>query len=219
VLAIALIAAGMLCLGAFPTCAGAGAWICLRAVRRRAARRRNRAANAVAVPAICRIVAAELAAGAAPVRALSVAATSAPAALAVVLREAAAAERLGTSASDPLARAPAAAESLRYISVCWALSSRTGSRLGPALERVGAALQSEIDSTTAVDAELVGPRLSGRLMSVLPLFGVLLGAALGTNPLRFLFATPLGAVCLVSAALLDLLGLFWISRLARAAAR
>jgi tight adherence protein B len=217
--AVVLLAAGLIRFGAMPPCAAIAAWACLRAVRRRAAALRNRAANATAVPAVCRIVAAELAAGATPVRALSVAATSAPAELAAVLREAAAAERLGTSAAGPLARGPRGGESLRFVSVCWALSTRTGSRLGPTLERVGAALQSEIDSVTAIDAELVGPRLSGRVMAVLPVFGVLLGAALGTDPIGFLFGTGLGASCLAGAVVLDGLGLVWISRLAAAAGR
>ncbi len=217
--AAAGVTAGLMLWGILPTCAAIASWACVCAVRRRAAEIRNRAANAAAVPVLCRIVAAELGAGAAPARALSAAATSAPKSVAAILREAAAAERLGISAAGPLGRGPSGAESLRFVSICWAVSSRTGSRLGPALERVGAALQSELDSAAAVDAELVGPRLSGRVMALLPVVGVLMGAALGTDPIGFLFGTGLGGACLVSAVALDALGLAWIARLAKAAAR
>jgi tight adherence protein B len=217
--AAAAAAAAVLNWGLLPTCAVIAAVGCGWAVRRRAAEGRKRAANATAVPIVCRVLAAELRAGALPVRALSVAATSAPSEVAAVLREAAAAERLGICAAGPLRRGPAGAESLRFVSMCWEVSSRTGGRLGPVLQRVGAALQAELDSAAAIDAELVGPRLSGRVMAVLPVAGVLLGAALGTDPIRFLLGTGAGAACLASAVGLDLLGLVWISRLANAAAR
>jgi tight adherence protein B len=218
-LATAGVLAVLLRWGILLTCTAMAASAGVYVVRRRAAESRNLAANGAAVPVLCRVVAAELGAGAAPVHALSVAAKSAPSEVSAVLREAAAAERLGIGAAGPLGRGPSGAESLRFVSICWAVSSRTGSRLGPALERVGSALQSELDSAAAIDAELVGPRLSARVMAGLPAFGVLLGLALGTDPIGFLFGTSLGGACLVTAVALDALGLVWISRLASRAAR
>jgi tight adherence protein B len=56
-------------------------------------------------------------------------------------------------------------------------------------------------------------------MACLPLFGVALGAALGSDPLHFLFGTSGGQIALAFAAALDGIGLLWIGRLATSASR
>jgi len=55
------------------------------------------------------------------------------------------------------------------------------------------------------------------LLAALPLFGLLLGAGLGADPLRVLLHTPGGLSCLALGALLECAGIAWTGRIARGA--
>jgi tight adherence protein B len=189
----------------------------LHRVRRR---RAVSAACAAAVPAVCRTLAAELAAGVPPPEALAAAASgAAPDPLRQLLASAAAADRLGLDVASVLATGPPGCEPMRLVAACWQVCTAAGGGLGSAVSSLAQALQDEQDAQAAVAAELVGPQLSARVMAGLPLVGLGLGAAFGADPLHFLLHTAPGLGCLVLAMVLDGAGLWWVSRLARGALR
>jgi tight adherence protein B len=164
-------------------------------------------------------VAAGLRAGSLPADALTAAARGAPDPLATVLQAAASAEALGVSAASVLARPAAGCEALAAVAVCWEVCIGAGAGLARTLDRLADVFSAELESAAAVDAELAGVRLSALVMACLPLLGLALGAALGSDPLHVLLGLPAGRVALAGAAVLDGCGLLWIGRLAASAAR
>ncbi len=154
--------------------------------------------------------------GAIPATALATLAADHP-----VLQEAAAAQAVGGDAATTLRRCaegPGRA-GLADLAAAWEVSARTGASLGAAVEAISDELarRQEIESTVAV--ELAASRAAGRLMAALPVVGVLLGYALGGDPVGFLLTSPAGWVCLVAATALASAGLVWTDRLAERARR
>lgn len=177
----------------------------------------------VAVVDLCRAMAAELRAGQPLAGALTAAARGAPLPLAEALRPAVAVGRRGDAADlaevlRAAARAPGCA-GLRSIAACWQVATSSGSTLAPAIDRVGDALQDDIDVRRDVRSLLAGPRTTMRLLAVLPAVGLLLGTAIGARPLSFLLGSPAGLGCLVGALLFDAAGIGWSRRIAARAAR
>jgi tight adherence protein B len=184
---------------------------------RRRARLAGRAA-AAALPQACRVLAAELRAGALPADALTASARASPEPLAGVLRAAASAERLGASAGVALGGAVEPG-GLGPLTVCWQVCSATGAALAPTLEVLASAVAAELDAAAFVEAELAGVRLSALVMAALPAFGLALGAALGSDPVGFLLRTAAGRSCLLAAGALDVVGVLWVRALASRALR
>jgi len=177
----------------------------------------------VALVDLCRAMAAELRAGQPLASALTAAARGAPVQLADALRPAVAVGRRGDAADlaevlRAAARAPGCA-GLRSIAACWQVATSSGSTLAPAIDRVGDALQDDIDLRRDVRSLLAGPRTTTRLLAVLPAVGLLLGTAIGARPLSFLLGSPAGLGCLVGALLFDAAGISWSHRIAARAAR
>jgi tight adherence protein B len=180
---------------------------------RRQAQERARAVEA------CAALGAELRAGQAPGAALTVAAALAVGPTGQVLRAAAASADVGGDVPAVLvagAEGCASPSLLRGLAACWSLCASTGSGLAAAVERLEAAERDARDRRRAVQAELAGPRATAALLAVLPLIGLLLAGGLGAQPHR-VFATPVGAACLVLGIGLDLAGLAWTRRLVRRA--
>jgi tight adherence protein B len=109
------------------------------------------------------------------------------------------------------------AEGAAGIAACWQVASSSGAGLAAGLDRVAEGLRAERALKETVRAELAGPRSTAALLAALPLFGLLLGAALGADPLRMLLHTPAGMACLSLGALLECAGLAWTGRIARGA--
>jgi len=177
----------------------------------------------VAMVDLCRATAAELRAGQPLAGALSAAARGAPFTIAEALRPAVAVSRRGDAADlaevlRAAARAPGC-DGLRSIAACWQVATSSGSTLAPAIDRVGDALQDDIDLRRDVRSLLAGPRTTMRLLAVLPAVGLLLGSAIGARPLSFLIGSPPGWGCLIGALLFDAAGIGWSRRIAAHAAR
>lgn len=119
--------------------------------------------------------------------------------VAEALRESAAAAGLGATL-DPLARA-------------WALAARHGLPLADMLDAVRRDLDGRVRFARQVRARMAGPRASGAVLGVLPVLGVLLGEAMGAQPLRVLFATGIGQALLAVGTVLACVGTLWIVRL------
>jgi tight adherence protein B len=178
-------------------------------------RRRETAADQAAVLEVCGLLAAELAAGRPPGAALSAAAERWPPLVAAV--EAA---RLGADVPEVLRRLAAerrGAADLHWVAGAWQVAERSGHGLAAALERTGDGLRARRRTRRLVDSELASARATARLVAGLPLAVLLMGSGAGSDPWRFLLATPVGWLCLGCGLGLIGLGLWWIERLADAA--
>lgn len=109
------------------------------------------------------------------------------------------------------------AEGAAGIAACWQVAASSGAGLAVGLDRVAEGLRADRALRESVRAELAGPRSTAGLLALLPLFGLLLGTALGADPLRMLLHTPSGLVCLLFGAALEWGGLAWTARIARGA--
>ncbi|MEW2356504.1 type II secretion system F family protein [Spirillospora sp. NPDC029432] len=121
-------------------------------------------------------------------------------------------ERLEELASRP------GAEGLRLLAACWRIGAERGGSLATVLDGLAAALRDEEAQRQEIATQLAGPRATARLLAGLPVLGLSMAAALGADPLRFLFATLPGIGCLLGGVTLNALGLWWTSRLAESAA-
>ncbi|WP_377270111.1 type II secretion system F family protein [Peterkaempfera sp. SMS 1(5)a] len=115
-----------------------------------------------------------------------------------------------------LARTPGAGGAAA-VAACWQVASESGAALAAALDRVAEALRADSALREAVRGELAGPRTTALLLAVLPLFGLLLGTALGADPLQMLLHTPAGLGCLAAGVALEAAGLAWTARIVRGA--
>lgn len=193
--------------------------VALRARATRAARRGRRDERAGAVEA-CAALSSELRAGRTPADALDVAASAAVGAVAVGMREGAAAARLGADVPAALVRvagASAAPELLHGLAACWRVCSATGSGLATAVDRLADGLARAEAQRRHVDAELAGPRATAVLLATLPLAGIALAAGLGARPVHVLLDTSVGVGCLTLGLALEAVGLWWTGRIVASA--
>ncbi|SFB09530.1 tight adherence protein B [Amycolatopsis marina] len=165
-----------------------------------------------------RAVVAGLRTGASPAEvAEAVAGDAAPGARRV-LRGLAVTERLGVSPT--FAPAPDVADlvtgpAVQRLRRAWFLAQRHGLPLADVLDSVRRDLETAARFAGQLDARMAGARASGAVLAVLPLFGLLLGEAMGAHPLRFLLDTLPGQVLSVVGAVLIVAGVAWTARLTR----
>ncbi|MYT12344.1 tight adherence protein B [Streptomyces sp. SceaMP-e96] len=200
----------------FPVIASMGAVFLVRRwlVTRGAGRVRDR--RAAAVIGLCAAVAGELRAGRQPAQALlAVGAPGLGAEGSAVL----AAARYGGDVPRALrvaARQPGAA-GLTGMAACWQVAVEGGAGLASGLERIAAGLRAQRDQRDELRAQLAGPRATALMLALLPAAGLLMGSALGADPLRVLLHTPAGWGCLVVGGLLEWGGVAWTARIVAAA--
>ncbi|WP_433330596.1 type II secretion system F family protein [Spirillospora sp. CA-294931] len=109
------------------------------------------------------------------------------------------------------------AEGLRLLAACWRVGAERGGTLATVLDGLAEALRDDEAQRQEVAVQLAGPRATARLLAVLPVLGLAMSAAMGGNPLVFLFTTLPGVACLVVGVGLDLTGLWWTQRLVQSA--
>ncbi|WP_159667359.1 type II secretion system F family protein, partial [Streptomyces mexicanus] len=216
------LAAGLLLavLGAsvLPVVAGAAGVPVLRRGRRARAARRARERRTDAVIALCGALAGEVRAGRQPGEALVCAARDSDglgAAQAAVI----AAARFGGDVPGALttaARRPGA-EGVRGLAACWRVAVDQGAGLAAGLDRLEAALRAERDQRADLRAQLSGARATAVMLACLPALGLLLGTAMGADPLRVLLHTGAGLACLVVGGALEAVGLWWALEIVRRA--
>ncbi|MFC0040745.1 type II secretion system F family protein [Actinomadura rayongensis] len=177
-------------------------------------RRREPERWRVAVIELCDAMAAELTVGRTPGDAY---------ATAVAGLDPRVARQLPTSGPDPpfarlehLAASPGA-EGLRLLAACWRIGAERGGTLGSVLDGLAKALRDEQAQRQEIATQLAGPRATARLLAALPLLGLAMAAGMGADPLGFLFGSLPGGACLTLGLSLDVTGLWWTRRLARAA--
>lgn len=109
------------------------------------------------------------------------------------------------------------AAGLAAVAACWQVAVDGGAGLAAGLDRIAAALRAERDQRDDLRAQLAGPRSTALMLALLPLFGVVLGAGLGADPVGTLLGTPTGLACLLAGGLLEWAGLAWTGRIVRSA--
>lgn len=206
---LALLAGSLL-----PLPAGAAA---VPLVRRSLRARKDRLAaerREEAVLTLCTAVAGELRAGRLPDRALC---TAGVAGLGQAGAAVLAAARFGGEVPGALRSAGGlpGADGLCAVAACWQVAADNGAGLATGLDRVADALRAERDQRADLRAQLAGPRSTATVLALLPVFGLLLGGAMGARPLQVLFHSSVGLACLVVGVLLEAAGLAWVARLVR----
>jgi tight adherence protein B len=107
-------------------------------------------------------------------------------------------------------------DALWHLAACWDLARDSGAGLSSVVSRLAESTRKDNDSRLELTSQLAGPRATARMLSLLPLVGLLLGTLMGAAPLVWLVATPVGLMCLLSGVALTALGAWWTSRIATA---
>jgi tight adherence protein B len=102
---------------------------------------------------------------------------------------------------------------LACLAVALDACERAGAPLAPALEGLAAALRSQEEARRERETALAAPRATAAVMTALPAVGLLLGAALGADPLAVLAGTTAGRASLVLGVAFWATGRWWIRRL------
>ncbi|MFC6064744.1 type II secretion system F family protein [Streptomyces ochraceiscleroticus] len=187
-----------------------------RAAQRERDRRRDD------VIAFCAAVAAELRAGCQPGQALVLAGAegrAGPPGWGSAGDAVLAAARFGGDVPGALreaARLPGA-EGLTGVAACWQVAVQGGVGLAAGIERVTAGLRAQREQQAELQAQLAGARTTALMLALLPVFGLLMGSALGADPLHVLLHTPAGWACLAVGGLLEWAGVLWTGRIVRTA--
>ncbi|MEU3555274.1 type II secretion system F family protein [Streptomyces fragilis] len=203
-----------------PAVLGMAAVPIVRRLRRASDVREEHDRRAEAVIALCGALAGEVRAGRQPGEALTlVLRGQGGGVLDGALAPAVAAARFGGDVATALtgaSRAPGA-EGLRGLAACWRVAVDRGAGLADGLERLDAALRSERDRRADLRSQLAGARATTVMLAGLPVLGLLLGTAMGADPLRILLHTGAGLACLAVGGVLEAAGVWWASRIVRGA--
>ena len=156
------------------------------------------------------LLAAELRAGILPRHAIEALADDAPS-----LGPAAAAAAHGGDVVSALRAASTepGAGALADLAGAWHVAERAGAPLAQVLDRVATAVRDDAEVDRDVQAEAAPARATGRLMAVLPVLGLSLGAGMGADPVHVLTGTVFGASCLAAGVALACAGLAWVDRI------
>lgn len=194
-----------------PAVVAAAAGVAGRALVQRRRGRAARERRILEVLEACELLAAELAAGSPPGRALARACEVCPA-----LTGSVTAGLLGADVPSALRRAAAVpgADDLRVVAAAWQVAHRSGQGLGATLDRVVTRLRAQRRTARVVEAELASARATARLVALLPGAAWLMGSGAGGHPLSFLLGRPVGLACLAGGLALTLAGLWWIELIA-----
>ncbi|MDQ0600073.1 tight adherence protein B [Streptomyces canus] len=201
-----------------PLVAGVAGVPLLRRLRLAREARRARDRRGDAVIALCGALAGEVRAGRQPGEALLRAARDCEG-LGETQPAVLAAARFGGDVPGALAGAARqpGAEGLLGLAACWQVAVDRGAGLAAGLERLEAALRAERDQRADLRAQLAGARSTTVMLAGLPALGLLLGTALGSDPLHVVLHTGPGLGCLAIGGLLEGAGMWWAARIVRGA--
>ncbi len=173
-------------------------------VRQRGVRRAERLGADVGRAAD--VLAGLLRVGHVPSAALTAAAAECP-----VLAQPAAVQQVGGEVAPALLALAErhASPELATLGVTWLVSQRTGAAMAESMVQVAEGLASERELRHTVAAGLAAARATTRLMSALPVVGLLIGYAFGGDPAAFLVGTPGGQACLLVGVACACAGAWW----------
>lgn len=104
------------------------------------------------------------------------------------------------------------------LAACFDVAEASGCPLADVLTRFAAQLEAEDDAEAARQSALAGPRATVRLLSWLPVLGLILGALLGVDPVMVLLREPAGLGAFAAGIVLTAAGRIWAAKLVRSAA-
>lgn len=183
-------------------------------VARRTAGERTREVSAVAA------LADELRSGQSMVAALRAAAGAAGPGLGGAFAAAARAVDIGADGVEALIGAGRDGSAVAdRVAGMWRLSVEAGCPLAEAMQTLEADLRDEARHRDQVRALLAGPASSAFLLAGLPVFGLLMGGAVGADPWRVLTGTPVGGAVLLLGGALSAAGVLWTRAIIRRAGR
>jgi tight adherence protein B len=216
-LVAASVAVGWLLFGALAAVAcGLATFTALNRWRARGRRRRTVTAMTNLAEALLCLVG-ELRAGAHPALAAESTAADARSPGREVMTAIAATERLGGDVEVALDRTagqhPELTAELRGLAGAWQLATRHGLPLAEVLAAVHRDLEHRLRFAGQVHAKMAGPRSSALVLAALPAVGVLLGEAMGAQPLHVLLHTGLGSAMLLLGVGLTCAGIALTARL------
>lgn len=105
-------------------------------------------------------------------------------------------------------------ESLVHLAACWEVARESGAGLAASITRLAESTRRAQDVRHQLQAQLAGPRATARMLGLLPVVGIGLGALMGADPLTWLLGTVPGIACLITGILLTTLGMWWTNRIA-----
>ncbi|MFT3898890.1 MAG: hypothetical protein QM728_01410 [Gordonia sp. (in: high G+C Gram-positive bacteria)] len=108
---------------------------------------------------------------------------------------------------------PASAGAAGPVADLWATAARFGLPLAELLAARRADLVARQRFAAHTRAALAGPRATAGVLAVLPVFGLVLGQAIGADPIRVLLAPGPGAILLVLGVTLAAVGVVWSERI------
>ena len=188
----------------------------LLARRRDGLRRRARTEEAAAMQDALDVLVGELRVGAHPVAAIGVAAKESHGPIARSLNSVAARALLGADVAAGLR-----AEGQRSMSpghwerlaVCWQLAQTHGLAIATLMQAAQRDIVERERFHGRVEAGMAGARATAAILAGLPVLGVLLGHAIGADPLSFLLSEGPGGWLLVVGCALICCGLLWSDRI------
>ncbi|KWX67649.1 type II secretion system F family protein [Mycobacterium sp. NAZ190054] len=183
---------------------------------RAARRRRDRVAEAVSLQGALDVLIGELRVGAHPVAAMRAAAQECTGNTAAALGVVAARAELGADVAAGL-RAEARRSLLpgywERLGVCWSLAQAQGLAIATLMQAAQRDVVERERFRGRVEAGLAGARATAAILAGLPVLGVLLGHAIGADPLGFLLSGGAGGWLLVIGTAFVCCGLLWSDRI------
>lgn len=122
---------------------------------------------------------------------------------------AAAHTRRGHSGARVLIDAPDAGAELGVVGKIWELAETRGLALAGLMDQARERLDARTRHRAATSASLQGPQATAVILALLPVAGIVMGAAMGANPLAFLFGGGLGGLLLVVGVAFVCAGFSW----------
>jgi tight adherence protein B len=109
------------------------------------------------------------------------------------------------------------AELLDELAGAWLVAERSGAPLARVLDRLEETARGDLEIEREVESGLAPARATGRLMAVLPVFGLALGSGMGGDPVAILTGTFPGVLCLAAGCGLACAGVAWVEHIAASA--
>ena len=108
----------------------------------------------------------------------------------------------------------AGAGELATLAATWQVAHDTGAGLAAAIGQAAEVIRDDRRTTRLVASELAAAHATARMLALLPVGVLLLGAGVGGDPLGFLTGSMPGLVCLGLGLGLSFVGMLWLDRIA-----
>lgn len=130
-----------------------------------------------------------------------------------MLERAHVAVKQGTDPAEILKSAAPRLGDLHYLGVLLELGQRTGIPLAGLVDHARRSVTQKMSHQAATTADVQGSQISATMLAGLPVMGILLGEAMGAQPLKFLFGTTAGNLMLTLGLGLVVTGYLWCHKI------